>query len=272
MSFTVDAAGNVVDLTGTITFGNLSNLPAFAGFTSGGYSSNSIGSLNYISGNLPTGGISPTNNLTGPAAGLINLSSSCTDPHVWATSLTSVCLSLGYTIPINTVGIAASGATSLCHAFGLNTYVIAEDATCQGISMCSNLCENGGLPVGATAIYAAGVRTEISGSAVGIANYYGFDIASAAADPSSGTATGLWIRNGISGATTYAIKSDSVSQSTFAGSLSATAFIEAITHTPASSSAPGITGQIAWDTQYIYVCVNGSTPLWGRAALATTGW
>ena len=44
------------------------------------------------------------------------------------------------------------------------------------------------------------------------------------------------------------------------------------TFTPASSSAPGITGQLAWDQNYVYVCVNGTAPLWGRTALVTTGW
>jgi hypothetical protein len=42
--------------------------------------------------------------------------------------------------------------------------------------------------------------------------------------------------------------------------------------TPASSSSPGQTGQIAWDQNFLYVCVNGSTPLWGRIPLQTTGW
>lgn len=37
--------------------------------------------------------------------------------------------------------------------------------------------------------------------------------------------------------------------------------------TPASASATGTTGQIAWDTNYVYVCV--ATNTWKRAALAT---
>ena len=49
-------------------------------------------------------------------------------------------------------------------------------------------------------------------------------------------------------------------------------FVEATTFTPASSSAAGFTGQISWDQNYIYVCLNGSTPLWGRATLISIGW
>jgi hypothetical protein len=37
--------------------------------------------------------------------------------------------------------------------------------------------------------------------------------------------------------------------------------------TPASASAAGATGQIAWDASHIYVCTAPDT--WVRAALAT---
>lgn len=36
---------------------------------------------------------------------------------------------------------------------------------------------------------------------------------------------------------------------------------------PANSSAQGVTGQMAWDANYVYVCVNTNT--WKRAALST---
>jgi len=44
--------------------------------------------------------------------------------------------------------------------------------------------------------------------------------------------------------------------------------------TPASASADGYTGEIAWDSDYIYICVSGdgpggSTDSWKRAALST---
>ena len=44
--------------------------------------------------------------------------------------------------------------------------------------------------------------------------------------------------------------------------------------TPASSSADGYTGEIAWDSNYIYICVSGDGPgggtdSWKRAALST---
>ena len=40
-----------------------------------------------------------------------------------------------------------------------------------------------------------------------------------------------------------------------------------VSSTPASASATGTTGQIAWDTSYIYVCTGTNT--WKRAAIAT---
>jgi len=40
-----------------------------------------------------------------------------------------------------------------------------------------------------------------------------------------------------------------------------------VTKTPASAAAAGTTGTIAWDTNYIYVCV--ATNTWKRAALST---
>ena len=58
-------------------------------------------------------------------------------------------------------------------------------------------------------------------------------------------------------------------------SVIATNFIATATSTPASHSAAGTTGQIAWDSSYIYVCVSGGTTgnaTWGRAALTTSGW
>lgn len=39
---------------------------------------------------------------------------------------------------------------------------------------------------------------------------------------------------------------------------------------PANSNSTGTTGQIAWDTQYIYVCT--ATNTWKRVALNLTAW
>jgi hypothetical protein len=49
--------------------------------------------------------------------------------------------------------------------------------------------------------------------------------------------------------------------------LTAGALIETVTHTPSSSSDTGTTGQIAWDSNYLYVCVAPNT--WKRAAIAS---
>jgi hypothetical protein len=37
--------------------------------------------------------------------------------------------------------------------------------------------------------------------------------------------------------------------------------------TPASASATGQTGQVSWDSEYIYICIGTNT--WKRVAIAT---
>jgi len=44
-------------------------------------------------------------------------------------------------------------------------------------------------------------------------------------------------------------------------------FIVATASTPASASATGTAGQIAWDANYVYVCI--STNTWKRTLLST---
>ena len=51
------------------------------------------------------------------------------------------------------------------------------------------------------------------------------------------------------------------------GTLNAATLIENTSHTPASASDTGTTGTIAWDANYIYICV--ATNTWKRAALST---
>jgi len=43
----------------------------------------------------------------------------------------------------------------------------------------------------------------------------------------------------------------------------------ATSQTPASASAAGTQGDVAWDTDFVYVCVAGNA--WKRAAIATWG-
>jgi hypothetical protein len=76
----------------------------------------------------------------------------------------------------------------------------------------------------------------------------------------------------ILGQSYYSTSINSITVSSAIGTSVSGPAILATTHTPTSSSAAGITGQIAWDQSYFYVCLNGSTPLWGRAALTSTGW
>jgi len=68
-----------------------------------------------------------------------------------------------------------------------------------------------------------------------------------------------------------AITIDTSQDTTFAGQIVATkttgAFRIATAETPASASATGTIGTIAWDTSYIYVCTAANT--WKRVAIAT---
>lgn len=52
-----------------------------------------------------------------------------------------------------------------------------------------------------------------------------------------------------------------------AGRLSIPALLVSTAATPASAGATGVTGQVQWDTDYIYVCV--ATNTWKRASIAT---
>jgi len=68
----------------------------------------------------------------------------------------------------------------------------------------------------------------------------------------------------------YAIQSDSTAPSYFTGNVSVSGtgkFYVTTPQTPASSSAACTTGQLAWDTGFVYVCVGTNT--WKRSALTT---
>jgi hypothetical protein len=52
------------------------------------------------------------------------------------------------------------------------------------------------------------------------------------------------------------------------GTLAAGTIVEAISYAPSSSNAAGVTGQIAWDANYIFICTAPNT--WKRAA--TSSW
>jgi len=54
---------------------------------------------------------------------------------------------------------------------------------------------------------------------------------------------------------------------TVTGTLTANGSTILTTHTPSSSSDTGTTGQIAWDSSYIYICT--ATNTWKRVAIAT---
>jgi hypothetical protein len=54
---------------------------------------------------------------------------------------------------------------------------------------------------------------------------------------------------------------------TSGSTLTGTALKVTATYTPATSSSTGTTGQISWDSQYVYVCI--ATNTWKRTALST---
>lgn len=64
--------------------------------------------------------------------------------------------------------------------------------------------------------------------------------------------------NGSLGATT---------PSTVVATTSTSTTLITATHTPASSSAAGVAGTIAWDTGFVYIC--SATNTWLRVAIAT---
>jgi hypothetical protein len=131
---------------------------------------------------------------------------------------------------------------------------------------------------GGQADYVAGVQVTSFGDTTGVVAAYGLDVNLVCADLSSGTAAGIWIEpdssyTGIQGNTRFAIKSDTLAPSVFAGSLSATTLVEATTLTPSSAASAGVTGQIAWDSGFIYVCTAGGAAThatWKKAALTAT--
>jgi len=65
----------------------------------------------------------------------------------------------------------------------------------------------------------------------------------------------------------YAIRSVGDVPSVFDGSVSASKFIAPVGNAPASASAAGVTGQIAWDSGFLYICVAANT--WKRVAVDT---
>ena len=69
----------------------------------------------------------------------------------------------------------------------------------------------------------------------------------------------------VSGA--WGVYTAGTTPSHFGGIVSAGTLIEATTHTPSSATATGTTGQIAWDSSYLYVCT--ATNTWTRVGIAT---
>jgi hypothetical protein len=82
------------------------------------------------------------------------------------------------------------------------------------------------------------------------------------------TGTIAWRNNAGLGDLVLGINSSD--QLVWAGAATIGTLIETTTHTPASSGDTGITGQIAWDSGFIYVCI--ATNSWKRLAIVHSGW
>jgi hypothetical protein len=116
--------------------------------------------------------------------------------------------------------IIPSGSSNV-NVTGIAGFATPEDNTCDncivlgvlGISNVRNAGSN---------LTAIGVQGIVTGT--GITTAYSLEALDAVSDPITGTSVGLHIGLGISGATTFAIKSDSVAPSFLAGSLEVASF------------------------------------------------
>jgi hypothetical protein len=260
-SATIDAAGNIISLTGSFTIGDWSTLPPYV---QPGPNYVSFGAFNYMSGQIPTGGFSVS-----PDAGAVcNISTYCTDPNTFAIGI--ACSVLGPYVASHIFISTVSSGVSNGEAFGLYGIARVQDSTVTNATLIAADFFIDNIPVGATVSNSYGCLIANT-SGAGTARSYGLQIFGVEADPTNGTAIGLSIAY-INGHTTYAIKSDTPAPSVFAGSLSATTLIEANTLTPSSGATAGVTGQIAWDSGFVYICTAGGiagSATWKKAALTT---
>jgi hypothetical protein len=114
-----------------------------------------------------------------------------------------------------------------------------------------------GAQFGATAVSGSSVSGDIIGLRVST---------NAAQDPTNGYAAALEITSGGAYAD-YGIYQIDATPNYFGGDVLTNGKINMPSNPPASASATGTTGDIAWDSDYIYICVDTDT--WKRVAIAT---
>lgn len=92
--------------------------------------------------------------------------------------------------------------------------------------------------------------------------------------PTGADGSSLYIVDGTSatpvagsGVGTFAVRVNNAWSGVGGASFSVPTLIESATHTPSSAADTGITGQIAWDASFIYICT--ATNTWKRVAIST---
>jgi hypothetical protein len=189
---------------GTITVGDFASLPAY--LKTNPLVEGVLPSLNTVSGTIPSDstnvGISTAVQSGGFGLGLT--------VYTLASGIG------GGAYAIEAEAALASGTTG-GNATALSGDLYIEDNTvtnCTAYGMSFGLWPAGGA---GNYFYGSSVYIGSSGTATGVVEAICYQATNAYADPSSGTAIGLLIRSAISGATSYAIKSDTTAQSAFNG-------------------------------------------------------
>jgi hypothetical protein len=296
-SATIDAAGNFIDLTGTIAQGDLSTLPIYI-------NTFSFPGINTFSGTIPAG--------YGGARGggaLLTTNAYCSDPSTFVIGYACCALGAQAYGHLTRAALVSGCSGGVANGFVIDTY--AEDNTVTNATLYGGTLQV--FSAGGSTVLATGLLINVNaGGAIptGVALARGIEITTVQADPSTGVAAGLYIDfegssgQGIKGATTYAIRSDTTAPTAFnglvgwfnsgrtaidtafsrlapnslalgsgaqgdvTGELTLANLILSAPQTPASNAA-GTTGQLAYGTSagtsYIYVCIASGN--WQRAAL-----
>ncbi len=189
-----------------------------------------------------------------------------TSKYVYPTD-TAYRLGLGTTTPGGVLDIQGSlSASGDQFAFKLSSSITSSSADAYGLSIAPTLA-----PPNTKSAYIAYVSPTINAPTGGAVNSYGLYITN---PTKTGTGTisnvyGIYIKTPTVGSVeNYAVFGGGGKTQLGGTVIIASNLINITTaKTPASSGDTGTTGNICWDTNYIYVCV--STNTWKRAALST---
>jgi hypothetical protein len=212
-SATIDAAGNLVDTTGSFKFGKFSSLPAY--LQSLIYPG--LNSVNYVIPAVPGGGI----------FGLAEFGAYCSDPDTYILGFSGSVASPTGSYAIYLQSAITSGSSGGV-GVGLSVDAFVEDATVTDAYVYGGFVgtwNNGGnVAISAALDLAVGQTIPGRGTGgAGIQQGIGVLVEGVFADLSTGQAIGYYIEPesgstyGISGATRYALKFDTSAPSAFKG-------------------------------------------------------